>query len=176
MRRICYSVAMSLDGYTAGPKGEADWIVGDPEIDFAAMFARFDTLLMGRRTFELTQSPGAPTMPGVAVVVVSRTLRPENYPKVTVLSVDLEDGLARLRAQPGKDLWLFGGSTLFRSLLEIGQVDTIEVAVIPVLLGEGLPLLPAPSPRSKLRLVGSKVYKASGIVSLQYAVERKPPS
>ena len=65
MRKIVYSVAMSLDGYLAGPNGEADWIVMDPEIDFAGMMARFDTILMGRRTFETVQtSGGGGSMPG----------------------------------------------------------------------------------------------------------------
>jgi hypothetical protein len=52
-RRIRYAVAASLDGYIAGPKGEADWIIMDPEIDFSALFKEFETLLMGRRTFEV---------------------------------------------------------------------------------------------------------------------------
>ena len=53
MRRVRYVVAMSLDGYIAGPNGEADWIIMDPEIDFGALFDEFDTVLMGRRTFEV---------------------------------------------------------------------------------------------------------------------------
>jgi len=174
MRRICYSVAMSLDGYIAGPGGESDWIVPDPEVDFAALFARFDTWLMGRRTFELTQAPGAPKMPGVAVVVVSRTLRPADHPDVTVIGGDLERELVQLRSQPGKDIWLFGGGTLFGRLLALGQVDTVEVSVVPVLLGDGLPLLPSQSDRTKLRLTNSKVYKKTGTVRLEYAVERQP--
>src|SRR5262249_42392492 len=81
MRKIIYSVATSLDGYLAGPNGEADWIVMDPEIDFAGMMARFDTLLMGRRTFEAAQAQGGGgSMPGVSTVVVSRTLRQEDHP------------------------------------------------------------------------------------------------
>jgi dihydrofolate reductase len=165
---------MSLDGYIAGPNGEYDWIVSNPEVDFAAMFARFDTLLMGRRTFELTQTPGAPSTAGKTVVVVSRTLRQADHSGVTVIHGDLENPLVRLRAKPGKEIWLFGGGVLFRSLLEIGQIDTVEVAVIPVLLGGGLPLLPSTTTRSKLRLVGSNVYKKTGIVRLEYVVERKP--
>jgi dihydrofolate reductase len=132
MREIVYSVAMSLDGYVAGPNGEADWIVMDPEIDFGALFARFDTVLMGRRTFEAIQAQGGgPAMPGVQSVVVSRTLSPEDHPGVTVIGGDLGPALSRLRAAPGKDIWLFGGRSLFRSLLDLGLVDRVEVGSFP---------------------------------------------
>ncbi len=175
MREIVYSVAMSLDGYVAGPSGEADWIVMDPEINFGAMFARYDTVLMGRRTFEAAQAQGhGGAMPGVRSVVVSRTLRPEDHPGLTVIGGDLTTALSQLRATPGKDIWLFGGGSLFRSLLDLGLVDRIEVAVIPVLLGGGVPLLPSGSGRTRLRLIHSKSYKATGTVTLDYAVEQKP--
>jgi len=171
MRRICYSVAMSLDGYIAGPNGEIDWIVQDPEADFGALLARFDTWLMGRRSFELTQTPGAPKMPDVAVVVASRTLRAADYPGVQIIADDLPEAVRRLRKRPGKDIWLFGGTGLFHSLVELGEVDAVEVSVIPVLLGGGLPLLPTANRRTKLRLTGSKVYQKSGIVRLEYTAE-----
>ena len=75
MARIRYEVAMSLDGYIAGPNGEFDWIVHDPTIDFTAMFAQFDTFLLGRKTYELTLQPGNPGFPaGSRVFVFSRTL------------------------------------------------------------------------------------------------------
>lgn len=172
MRRICYSVAMSLDGYIAGPNGEIDWIVQDPEADFGALLARFDTWLMGRRSFELTQTAGAPKMLDVAVVVASRTLRAADYPGVQIIADDLPEAVRRLRKRPGKDIWLFGGTGLFHSLVEIGEVDTLEVGVIPVLLGGGLPLLPQGSGRIQLRLTGHRVYKTTGIAKLEYAVER----
>src|SRR5262245_29819721 len=170
MRRVLYSVAMSLDGYISGPKGEADWIIMDPDIDFRALFDQFDTCLIGRRTFEGMargkRKPGA--MPGMKTFVFSRTLRQRDYPKVTVVAEKADETVAALRAESGKDIWLFGGGLLFRSLLDAGQVDTVEVAVVPVLLGGGLPLLPPPARQAKLKLTGHRVYK-TGIVMLEYA-------
>jgi dihydrofolate reductase len=175
MRKIIYSVAMSLDGYIAGPNGEADWLFMDPEIDFAGMMARFDTILMGRRTFEAAQAMGGDmSMPGTTTIVASRTLRQEDHPGLTIVAEDLGGAVSRLRASSGKDIWLFGGGSLFRSLLDLGLVDAIEVGVIPVLLGGGIPLLPARSRRTTLRLVSSKEYKATGTLMLEYAVQQEP--
>jgi dihydrofolate reductase len=175
MRRVRYVVAMSLDGYIAGPNGEADWIIMDPEIDFRALFEQFDTFLMGRRTFEGIGRAGGGRQLGAQTIVFSRTLRQEDHPNVTIVSDNLEQTLADFRSKPGKDIWLFGGGSLFRSFLEARLVDAVEVSVIPVLLGEGIPLLP-PKPSSerfKLKLAGSRTYKM-GIVSLEYAVEYEP--
>src|SRR6478672_11236680 len=116
MRRIRYLVAASLDGYIAGPNGEADWIIMDPEIDFRAIFAQFDTFLMGRRTFEPMASAGRGGMSGMRTFVLSRTLRQRDHPKITVLGEGWEEPVAALRAEEGKDIWLFGGGSTFRSL------------------------------------------------------------
>jgi len=164
---------MSLDGYVAGPNGEADWIVMDPEIDFMALMSRFDTVLMGRRTFEAAQSQGGGgAMPGVTSIVISSTLKPADHPDLTIIGENISDELTRIKSQPGKDIWLFGGGVLFRSLLDLGMVDSVEVAVVPVLLGGGVPLLPAGPKRAKLRLENSKVYKKTGTVSLEYVVKK----
>jgi dihydrofolate reductase len=163
-----------LDGYIAGPNGEADWIIMDPEIDFQTLFEQFDTFLLGRRTFEGMGGAGG-GQSGAQTIVFSRTLRQEDYPNLTIVSENPEQALADLRAKPGKDIWLFGGGSLFRSLLEARLVDAVEVSVVPVLLGEGIPLLP-PKPSSerfKLKLASSRALK-SGIVSLEYAVEYEP--
>ena len=174
MRRVRYQVAASLDGYIAGPKGEADWIVMDPDIDFAAHYAQFDAVLIGRRTFEWMgggkRKKSAGAMPGMKTFVFSRTLRQRDFSKVTIVGEDAAQTVATLKAQPGTDVWLFGGGSLFRSLLDAGLVDTVEVAVMPVLLGGGVPLLPAGG-SAKLSLTGQKVYKKTGIVSLEYAVK-----
>jgi len=170
-RRVRYAVAGSLDGFIAGPNGEADWIVADPEIDFNAIYEQFDTILMGRRTFEVAKAMGGGgSMPGMRVIVASRTLRQQDHPVVTVVD-DPKEVVTELRSKPGKDVWLFGGGSLFRSLAELGLVDTVEVAVVPVLLGEGVPLLPSPTGRVTLKLTGHKVYAKTGIVSLEYAVQ-----
>ena len=170
-RRVCYSVAMSLDGFIAGPNGEADWIVMDPEFDFDAVYARFDTMIMGRRTYEAMKGAGGGgTMPGMQVFVVSRTLRQSDHPGVTVAD-DPVKLVADLRSKPGKDVWLFGGGSLFRALAEAGLVDAVEVGVVPVLLGDGVPLLAAPSGRVGLKLTGHKLYAKTGTVLLEYAVD-----
>jgi dihydrofolate reductase len=175
MRRVCYAVAMSLDGYIAGPNGEADWIIMDPDIDFRALFDRFDTFLLGRRTFEGMGGAGIGAQSSTQTIVFSRTLRQEDHPNVTIVSEEPEQSLTDLRSKPGKDIWLFGGGSLFRSLLEAGQVDVVEVSVIPVLLGAGISLLPSTtsSERFKLQLTSSRTFK-TGIVSLEYSVEYEP--
>lgn len=170
MRRIRYAVAASLDGYIAGPKGEADWIIMDPEIDFNALFQQFDTVLMGRRTLETMARGGNAGMPGMKTFVFSRTLRQSDYPELIIVAENAAETLAALRRQSGKDIWLFGGGSLFRSLLDAGFVDTVEIAVIPVLLGGGIPLLAPPARETKLKLTRHKVYK-TGIVSLEYTVQ-----
>lgn len=172
MKRIRYGVAMTLDGFIAGPNGEADWIVMDPNVNFAEIWAQFDTLLMGRRTYQAAVARlGESSMRGHRVVVVSRTLKPADHPDITILSELNQAVLQDLRSRPGKkDIWLMGGGVLFRALLEMHQVDTVEVSIMPVVLGAGIPLLPPPAQTAKLKLTSHKIYR-SGIVSLLYDVQ-----
>lgn len=159
---------MSLDGYIASPEGDADWIIMDPDIDFEDYFAQFDTFLLGRKTYETMRGGGG--TPGAKTYVFSRTLRPSDYPKITVVGDNAREVVEKLRSQPGRDIWLFGGGDLFRSLLAEGLVDTVEVGVIPVLLGGGVPFLQTPAMRTRLTLTGHRAY-GSGTVALEYDIE-----
>lgn len=172
MRRIRYGVAMSLDGFIAGPNGEADWIVMDPDFDFAAMMAQFDTYLMGRRTYEVASAGAAGDGSKSTTVVVSRTMRPADHPGVEVIATDLASRVRALREQPGKDIWLFGGGDLCRSLIDLGLVDTIEVGIMPVLLGHGVPVVQPLAQPAKLKLTRHEISPKTGTVGLEYEVLR----
>jgi dihydrofolate reductase len=161
---------MSLDGFIAGPNGEIDWIVADPDVDFASIYAGFATALLGRRTYELTQQPGAPPWPpGWDIYVASRTLRPSDHPAVHVIGDDMESAITRLRSKPGRDIWLFGGGVLAANLLAMDLVDVIEIAIMPVVLGDGVRFVDRVARRVPLQL--TRMQRSSvGIVNLQYEV------
>ena len=139
MRLLRYSVAASLDGYIADEHGGYDWIPHDPTVDFAALFDRVDTVIMGRLTFELVQSQsGQAWKPGTRVYVVSRTLSPESAPGVTIVRENPVAVASSLRHESGSgEIWLFGGGQLFATLLGGRQVDAVEVTVVPCCWAEG---------------------------------------
>lgn len=170
MRRVRYGVGMSLDAFIADPQDGTGFLTTDPDYDSGPFFASIDTVLMGRKTFEVA---GKQSYPGLRTYVFSRTLRPEDFPGVTIVSAeDAASTVAALRAEEGKDIWLCGGGELFGSLLEAGLVDTVEIGMCPVLLGQGVPLV-APLPRpARLELVEHQVYR-SGMIVLTYAVRRE---
>ena len=174
MRRIRYNCAMSLDGYIAGPSDEFDWIVIDPDIDFEELFGQFDTFLLGRRTFEVTGGPAASAQSGSRTFVFSRTLSQDDHEHVTIVGDDWREVVRSLREERGKDIWLFGGGALFRNLCEEGLVDTVEVSIVPVMLGAGVPLVADLSTRVELILTEQRIYETTGTVSLVYEVKRVP--
>lgn len=173
MPKLRYSVAASLDGFIAGPNGEFDWIVSDPDIDFAAMYASYSGLVMGRRSYEVFAATGGAAGPALPTYVYSRSLPAGERDGVMFV----QDAVAHLRAlkeAPGdKPLWLWGGGNLFRHCAQAGLVDGVDVAVIPILLGEGLPLAPA-CPRLSLQLRSHRLYPKSGIMFLEYDVRLCP--
>jgi dihydrofolate reductase len=174
MRQVRYNVAASLDGYIADAKDGFDWIPPDPAVDFGAIFARVDTVLIGRRAYEVVRraGPASPWAPGTRVYVFSRRLVAAEHPDVTVVAGDAAATVAALRAEEGSgEIWLFGGGRLFSSLLAAGQVDTVEVTIVPVLLGGGVPLAGPETSLTRLRLQRTHQYP-TGMISLVYEVER----
>jgi dihydrofolate reductase len=169
MRRLRYNVAASLDGFIADTNHGYDWLTMDESIDFTALFAQFDTFVMGRKTYDVLRAQGDrdPTK-GREVIVFSRTLKPADFPNARVTAEDPAVVVRELKQRPGKDIWLFGGGDLFRQLLDAGEVDAIEVAVMPILLSAGIPILPAGERSRALRLTHSRTLP-SGIVMLEYA-------
>jgi dihydrofolate reductase len=171
MRQLRYSVATSLDGYIAGPKGEYDWIVIDPEIDFAAMYAGFGGLVMGRRSYEVSVATGGSPGPALPTYVYSRTLPEGEREGVTFARDAVPHVRALKQASDGKPLWLWGGGQLFRQLAQADLVDGVDVAILPILLGGGIPLLPTPGPRVPLRLRAHRLYAKTGTLFLEYDVD-----
>lgn len=168
MPQIRYSVAASLDGFIAGPNGEYDWIPMDEDIDFAALYAGFGGLLMGRRSYEvsLASGTGGSSMP---TYVYSRSL-PEGARDGVTFVHDAVPHVRSLKAAPGKPLWLWGGADLFGALAAAGLVDGVDVAVIPMLLGDGIPLFPSIGQRLTLRLKGHRLYPKTGTLFVEYDV------
>ena len=170
MRQLRYSVAASLDGYIAGPKGEFDWILIDPDIDFEAMYAGFSALVMGRHSYDVFVTTGGGVGPALPVYVYSRTL-PDGERDGATFVRDAVSHVRALKEGDGKPIWLWGGGVLFRELAQAGLVDGIDVAVIPILLGGGIPLLPSPGPRLPLLLRKHRVYERTGTLFLEYDVK-----
>jgi len=167
---------VSLDGFISR-RGDDDygWIVGDPAIDFVTMLREYDTAVLGRKTWDVARAMGQDGVSGLDAIVFSKSLPAESRKRLRVTSDDPVATVKALKKQPGKDIWLFGGGELFRTLLDAGLVDTVEVALIPVLLGDGIPLLP-PGATAELKLVDQKVLPKSGIIMLAYSVPGGAPA
>ncbi|KAK0653174.1 deaminase-reductase domain-containing protein [Cercophora newfieldiana] len=175
-RLVRYNVAATLDGFIASVDGSTDWIVEDPAIDFDALHAQFSTFIMGRKTYEAMLKYGNPLAgrPQEAVIVVSSTMKPEDHPAITIEAGDPRRRLRELKEGNGKDIWVMGGGQLVGPLLEAGLVDTIEVAIMPVVIGEGAPLLARLGHEAKggykLSLVEATTMESSGILMTRYKV------
>jgi dihydrofolate reductase len=172
-RKIIVYIATSADGYIARPDGNVDWldrpaVRGDYGV--AAFYRSIDTILWGRRTYEFGISHGGPFDPNVKHYVFSHDPgRLERMPGVEFATEHVPAFSKRLRATPGKDIWMMGGAALIASFLDAGEIDQFIIHVIPILIGEGIPLI-APRHRSiPLELKATRRF-SDGVVRLHYAV------
>ncbi len=175
MRKIILQLAVSLDGFIEGPNGEYDWCLTDQDYGMADFFKRIDSVFYGRKSYELTLSmaestdgAGMPGFPKLKEYVFSTTLK-EIKPGAILINKDIEVAVKQIKNEPGKDIWLFGGASLTASLLNLGLVDEMSLAVHPVVLGGGKPLFGPIADRIPLTLMGTKTY-SSGLVSLTYGL------
>jgi len=172
MRKVILLAGITLDGYIARPDGSLDYLhmTKEGSADMARFFATIDTILMGRKTLDAVvamtgssyQSPArAPTY------VFSRTQPPGARDGVIFTSQTPATWLRKIRARPGKHICHMGGGELARSFLQADLIDELYLGVVPVLLGNGLPLFPSGFPQRDFTLVENKTYSKNQI-SLTY--------
>ena len=169
MRKILLNVAVSLDGYIEGPNGEYDWCFTDQDYGMTDFYQQIDSTFMGRKSYELMLSMGDVEVPNAPVLknyVFSQTLE-KVKPGYFLVKGDIKKEIDHIKSQDGKDIWLFGGAGLTKSLLLLGLIDRIGLAVHPIILGGGTPLFHNLPMRTKLRLISSKEF-SSGLVYLTY--------
>ena len=171
MRKVILGLAISLDGYIEGPNGEYDWCFTDQDYGMAEFFKRIDSMFIGRKSYELTLSMGDEAMPGFPKLkeyVFSNTLT-EVKPDGVLIRGDLEKEVKRIKNEPGKDIWMFGGANLTTAFLNLRLIDELWLSVHPIILGSGKPLFSNIDSRIHLTLVDTKSY-SSGLVSLTYGI------
>jgi dihydrofolate reductase len=181
-RKIIVSLATSADGFIARPDGAVDWLdrpVPKGNYGMGAFYKSIDTILWGRKTYEMALSFQEKGVAGSAFdtslknYVFTRTLPPSTAPKgLEFANEPVKAFAAGLRAKKGKDIWMMGGAGIIASFLDEGEIDEFILSVIPTLIGEGIPLL-APRHRTvPLELISSTKF-TDGVVNLHYAVGRQ---
>ena len=183
MPEVILYIASSLDGYIARPDGNVDWLdeiaapVDGPEEDYGygEFFAGIGTVLMGRLTYEQILTFGVDyPYPGTAGYVFSRTRAGEKDENVEFVDgADIPKFIAHIKATSDKHVWLIGGGLLIREFLRLDLIDRFIVTVMPLILGEGIPLFPPPTPQLNLELTGNHAY-SNGMVQLTYVRATQP--
>ena len=167
MRKLILQLATTIDGYIEGPNGEYDWCFSDPDEDYGmtAFLENIDTLLMGRKTYEVMQAAEEKYFTDKTWIIISKTLKEAKEGEV--LDNDIVENVRKLKEKEGKDIWLFGGAELSKMLLENNLIDQIELAVHPILLGSGKLLFSDLAQRKPLELIEAIPYR-SGLVMMKY--------
>lgn len=170
MRKLILGLAVSLDGFIEGPNGEYDWCFTDQDYGLNDFFKRIDSIFVGRKSYEMSLGleGGIAGFPKFKEYVFSNTLSTAKE-GVTIVKGDLLSEVKKIKSEPGKDIWLFGGAELTSSLLNLGLVDEIGLAVHPIILGSGKPLFNKVTGRIHLKLVDTKTY-STGLVYLTYTL------
>lgn len=174
MRKVILGVAVSLDGLIEGPKGEYDWCLTDQDYGMTDFMKRIDAIFYGRKSYEMMlgmeQTGNENPFSNVKSYVFSNTvIKP--YPDTELISGDIAAPVNALKAQPGKDIWLWGGASLTTSFLNAGLIDEMNLAVHPIVLGAGKALFNDIDGRKHFTLKSSEAY-SSGLVMLIYEAKK----
>jgi dihydrofolate reductase len=172
MRLVTFGVGNSLDNFIARKDHGVDWLLWSEEVASvsAEYWKTIDTVVMGRKTYEVALASGTTSYPGVKNYVFSRTLRESPDDKVEIISEDAAVFVRKLKKRKGKGICVMGGGELAKSLFEADLIDEIGLNIHPVLLGSGIPLfLPMTRPVA-LELVECKTFK-NGCVFVRYRVK-----
>jgi dihydrofolate reductase len=167
MRKVVLGVGISIDGYIARPNGDVDFLFMPKDFSMAPFFATIDTAIMGRKTYEVGLRLGGTFGYGLAYYVFSNTLPAGQHNALTFTQEPPAALVGELRKQAGKNIWLMGGGELARAFLQADLVDELLLGVVPVLLGEGLPLFPAGFPQRNFALIENKTY-SKGLIEIKY--------
>jgi dihydrofolate reductase len=170
MRKIVLGLGISLDGYIARPDGAVDFLFMPKDYSMADFFASIDTAIMGRKTYDVSKAMGGGGGDFGAKIksyVFSRTLPPGEREGMTFVNLSPSALVEQIRQHKGKDIWLMGGGELGRDFLKADLVDELYLGVVPVLLGEGIPLFPSGFPQRNFELIENKTF-SKGLIALKY--------
>jgi dihydrofolate reductase len=173
MRKVILGLGISLDGYIARPDGSVDFLFMPKDYSMAPFFATIDAAIMGRKTYDAALKMGGGSFDESMVnYVMSRTLPPGERNGVHVVRDTAAELVRKIRAKPGKHIWLMGGGEIAREFLKNDLVDELYLGLVPVLIGEGIPLFPAGFPQREFALVENNTY-SKGLIELKYRRVRK---
>jgi len=177
-RRILLDLAVTLDGYIEGKNGEVDWCIMDSEMGFNHFLNQIDTILYGRKSYDLwgqftpeTEHTDAEKefwelVHSKKKYVFSKSQK-GNDDKAIFINDPILEEVNQLKNRPGKDIWLYGGASLITTFINLGLVDEFRLSVHPVVLGEGKPLFVDIKQRLNLKMVHTRTF-SSGVVQLVY--------
>jgi dihydrofolate reductase len=180
MRKVTFGGANSLDNYFARKDDAVDWLMWSKEVAsvMTDYWKTIDTVVMGRRTYEVALRMGAGggnPYAGVKSYVFSRTLKPQSGSGVKIVSEDAAEFVRKLKSEKGKDICVMGGGLLAKSLFEADLIDEIGFNIHPVLLGSGIPLFHEMSHQINLELIDCKAFK-NGTLLVSYRVKHPAES
>jgi dihydrofolate reductase len=174
MRKVVLGLGISLDGYIARPDGAVDFLFMPKDYSMGPFFATIDTALMGRKTYDVALKMGGDGLGGSKMknYVFSQSQPPGERGGVTFVNESPKSFVEQLRKRSGKNIWLMGGGELARDFLKEDLVDELYIGIVPVLIGEGIPLFPSGFPQLEFSLLENKTF-SKGMIALKYARTRR---